>query len=749
MTALDDRVNLDKHPPGGEVVVRPDDDLELRPPAEVVPWRERVTAARQATMRATIVVVDHPVVSRTLVVGRQVPRAGGRLAVCAPRGATRAARHLAAWLRDADSARLLARHAEAGEGESYAKVAAARASAGLAGRRLLAGGITGVVVLVGLAWWWPHVFAGLLATLLFVGVLAAGRSACREPKELAWVAGAAAALAWVAWVFGPDLAALVPQPPGWAWIALGGIAVLGFGWLGRHEDRPLMDLPPRVEPHKAPPLTAPMVTAALCALGDSKMKEPDDIRLLMDVARHGQGYQLDLELPPAVPATDIIEKREELAAALRRELGTVWPSVGPRHPGHLSLFVSDVPMVSAEQPPWPLATGGAVSLFAPLPLFTDQRGQWVYQTLAYTAWVIGAVPRMGKTRALLDLGLAAALDVRARLYVFDLKGTGDLSALAKVAHAYRVGDEAEDVADMLTIMRRIRQEMRNRTRLVRDLTLEENPDRGKVTDALAARDPEAFGPIVVIVDEVQVWTQEFSEPLPDQVIDGKVPKDPGKLVRDEFIAILRDLVKRGPALGIIPMLATQKPDAKSIPSSIADNASARLCLKVNGQISNDQILGTSSYQAGVRATKFAFSDKGIAFFRGDGAEPLVVRTVDMDAERADRIAARARALRILADRLGGEAADDGIEDAVLVTDILVDVEQVMRDRGRGSAQHQELVEWLAEFRPEDYEAITVDELSARLRAREVPIRQVRIGGVNRKGVRLSDLGERDSEGDAP
>lgn len=419
----------------------------------------------------------------------------------------------------------------------------------------------------------------------------------------------------------------------------------------------------------------------------------------------------------------------------------MWPAVGPRHPGHLTLFVSDVPMATATQTPWPLTNGPRVSVFDPLPLFTDQRGQWVSQTLAYTSWVIGAVPRMGKTRSLLNLGLTCALDPRARLYVFDLKGTGDLSALAKVAHFYGVGDEPEDIEIMLRVLRSLREEMRKRARLVRDLTLEENPDKGKVTDALATRDPKQFGPIVVQVDEVQVWTQEFSEALPDQVFEGKRPKDPGKEVRDEFIAILRDLVKRGPALGIIVMLATQKPDAKSIPSSIADNASARLCFKVNGQISNDQILGTSSYQAGVRATQFAFSDKGIAYFRGDGAEPLVVRTVDMDATRAEEVAARARALRLSTGLLTGDA--DEIEDAVLVTDVIDDVEQAMRARGRGTAHHQELIEWLRDLREEEYAEITVDELSARLRARGVKISQLRIAGVNRKGVRLSDLRKQD------
>lgn len=729
--------------PGDELAIRPDDDLAIYQPGQV----ELHTATpRQQVARLWCRLVDEPAITRSVAVTRQAPKAGARLVIWTPRGAVRGLAMSREWLFATRSQHMVGRLADQDHPEWHKSAAElGKLQERLATRRWTVGVVAGVAALVGLAWWAPQVFAGLLAVVVAVLVVAVARPVCREPKELAMAAGVALVLGWVTWRFGPDLAALIPRPPVWAWWALAVLAVIGFGWIGRKEDQKLMEMPAKMVAHEPPPITAPMVTTALCALGLAKMKEPGDIRLLMDVARHGQGYQLDLELPPGVPTNDIIEKREEFAAALRRELGTVWPAVGPRHPGHLTLFVSDVPMATATQAPWPLTNGPRVSLFDPLPLFTDQRGQWVNQTLAYTSWVIGAVPRMGKTRCLLNLGLTCALDPRARLFVFDLKGTGDLSALAKVAHFYGVGDEPEDIEVMLRVLRSLREEMRKRARQIRDLTLEENPDKGKVTDALATRDPKRFGPIVVQVDEVQVWTQEFSEALPGQVFEGKRPKDPGKEVRDEFIAILRDLVKRGPALGIIVMLATQKPDAKSIPSSIADNASARLCFKVNGQISNDQILGTSSYQAGVRATQFAFSDKGIAYFRGDGAEPLVVRTVDMDATRAEEVAARARALRLSTGLLTGDA--DEIEDAVLVTDVIDDVEQAMRARGRGTAHHQEIVEWLRDLREEEYAEITVDELSARLRARGVKISQLRIGGVNRKGVRFSDLRKQDDGAD--
>ena len=57
-------------------------------------------------------------------------------------------------------------------------------------------------------------------------------------------------------------------------------------------------------------------------------------------------------------------------------------------------------------------------------------------------------------------------------------------------------------------------------------------------------------------------------------------------------------MKRGPALGFIPMLATQRPDANSIPTGISANAGLRMCLKVMGQVENDMVLGTSMYKNG-------------------------------------------------------------------------------------------------------------------------------------------------------
>lgn len=643
----------------------------------------------------------------------------GLLLMYAPRGLTRVVSALARYLYDYDSAAVRHEHAGNVETPEYARAQAIR-KANLKARWMVAGTAIVVVLVPVLAWTLPYVLSAIVgaAVTLWVVKLIPGRSMW---EVLVGLGGGVAV-----WHFLPVALALIPTPPVWPFLVAAVLAVGGLGWHGRNRTKAIVKTTDLASAGVVEPVRSPMVTAALCTLGNPRMKDPESIRLLMDVARQGAGYQVDLELPAGVPASDVQEKRTQLAAAMRRELGCVWPSVGKRHPGHLSLYIGDQPMSSAAQSPWPLLKGEAVDLFAPIEMFTNNVGAWVKATFAYTSWVCGAVPRMGKTYFVRQFGLVAGLDVRAKVFAFDLKGTGDLSPLAQFAHGYSVGDEPEDIAIQLDWMRWVRAEMRRRTRLVRELTLEQNPEKGKVTGALATRAPAQFGPIVVCVDECQVWFEELED----------------KTVKEEFTAICRDLIKRGPALGIIVLFATQKPDAKSIPTAIADNASARVCFKVNGQVSNDQVLGTSSYQNGLRATQFGFEDKGVAYYRGEGADALIVRTVHgLDASAAERLAGKARALRMAAGLLTGDAAEEVTEPAVEV-DLLDDVREVMdAEGGRARMGLTALRERLALLREHHYGEWTNDALGSALRARGVVVESVHcpVEGRSVKGLKRERL----------
>lgn len=739
-------VDLVKHQPatlppaGGDLMVRPDNELAI--PDWDQPPPLLVTRIRQASARAWVRVVDEPVVTRTVAVTIQAPRAGARLMIWTPRGARRACRRTWDWLNDAETLRLLAKHEEAGEGESYARVADARAKKNLAGRRALV--ITGAALatLVALAWWAPTVFAGVLAVLAFAGVVAVTRSSCRDPRDLALVVAAAGALAGLAWWQGPDLAALVPQPPAWVWWVLALILVVLFGLLGRQEDQKLVEMPANMAPHKPPPVTAPMIVEALFRIGvagmtanaaDKGMREEVRVRA-PGVGRAKHGWQIELELPPGITAGDVGEKREELAGALRRPLGCVWPSGGGDHPGHLRIYLGDKPMATAQQTEWPLASGAPIDIFNPFPLFTDEEGRWVDVTLLGTHAVVAGASGFGKSVTLRQLAVACALDPRVRLYVFDGKISGDLAPLQKVAHAYYEGAEPEDIAEQLTALQGIEQEMRRRAKFLRSLPADQRSP--KVTSALADRYPH-LSPIVLLIDEVQEYTEY-----------GVKGSKEDKAIRDAFVASLTRISRLGRSAGIAKVLVTQKPDAFVIPTAIMGNCSIRVCHKVTEQNHNDQVLGTSAYKNGYNAALFSQEDRGLAWLRAEG-DPRVVRSWSemVDLDTAAELVDKAWALRRGRGLLTGQAADDGIEDAEIVYSLPEDAEHVMTVRGCGKAQWGELTEWLREYRPAQYGELAEAEVSAAIRTAVGKPRDVRSGDSVRKGVYLSDLRKRGSGDD--
>jgi S-DNA-T family DNA segregation ATPase FtsK/SpoIIIE len=262
--------------------------------------------------------------------------------------------------------------------------------------------------------------------------------------------------------------ALYPPMPRYAALA---VLVTLLGIVGRPADRPLLDtavMVPRVAR-----LTSDVVSRALSVLGiagitQALAKNPKAITFPAPITRDGPGWRADVELPYGVTATEVIERREKLAAGLARPLGCVWPEGNASvHPGRLVLWVGDEDMSKAKRPSWPLLKSGTVDLFKPQPFGTDQRGRWEHLTLMFIAMVIGSIPRMGKTFALRLALLIAALDPRAAVHAYDLKGTGDLSALAQVAHRYRAGDEEDDIEYAIAAMRELRDELRRQAKVIR------------------------------------------------------------------------------------------------------------------------------------------------------------------------------------------------------------------------------------------------------------------------------------------
>ncbi|MFD9643609.1 cell division protein FtsK, partial [Streptomyces sp. NPDC059082] len=387
--------------------------------------------------------------------------------------------------------------------------------------------------------------------------------------------------------------------------ATGGVLLLGMG--GQQPDAPVVG--PAVLKTEIQKLTGSIVLRGLDSIGNAKISaaikkggDMNGMRFVSEIVRDGPGYRADLDLPYGVTPEDIMDARKPLASGLRRKTGCVWPAPDPtEHEGRLVLWVGDKPMNETTKPAWPLLKTGTVDLFKPVVFGNDQRMRDVSVTLMFAAVVIGSVPRMGKTFLMRLLLLIAALDPRAEIHAYDFKGTGDFGALEPVCHRYRAGEEDEDIEYVVASLRELKDELRRRAKVIKALPRSRCPE-SKVTPELASDKALGLHPIVVGLDECQVPFEH-------------------KEYGEELEEICTDITKRGPALGIVGLFGTQRPDAKSLPPGISANAVLRFCLKVMGHTANDMVLGTGAYKAGIRATMFSRSDRGICWMAGEGDDP--------------------------------------------------------------------------------------------------------------------------------
>lgn len=524
-------------------------------------------------------------------------------------------------------------------------------------------------------------------------------------------------------------AAIVVYVLGDAWlIAAASLTVLALGYAGQEPDAPVIG--PAVVKTELEKLTGSIVLRALEHMGNQKITaaikkggDMNGMRFTSEICRDGPGYRAELDLPYGVSPDDVMEQRQALASGLRRKLGCVWPSAdSTEHEGRLILWVGDRPMNETKKPAWPLATEGTVDLFRPIVFGNDQRMRWVEVTLMFASVVVGSIPRMGKTFLMRLLLLASALDPRALLYVFDFKGTGDFRTLEPVAHRYRCGEEPEDLEYVVLALRELKAELRRRAKVIKTLPASRCPE-SKVTPDLANDKALGLHPIVLAMDECQVAFEDEKHGA-------------------EIESICTDVTKRGPALGIIGMFGTQRPDAKSLPPGISANAVLRFCLKVMTQVANDMVLGQSMFKAGYKATMFARSEKGIAWMAGEGDDPRIVCSSYVDAEDAAVIVERARLMREEYGNITGHAIGELPEQAVGL-DILGDVLKVV-GADEEKVWCERIAARLGELRPDVYGAWKGENVTSALKPLGVKTGQVwgqtdEGEGANRRGIIRADV----------
>ncbi|MET7282353.1 FtsK/SpoIIIE domain-containing protein [Kribbella sp. NPDC005582] len=258
------------------------------------------------------------------------------------------------------------------------------------------------------------------------------------------------------------------------------------------------------------------------------------------------------------------------------------------------------------------APRGALSIYDPCYLGLDARGRAVRVTLMYRNILIGGEPGAGKSVAQGNIVAHAALCTDVDLILIDGKIV-ELLPYAPVAAEF-VGND-----------------MRKALRILRELQadLDERYLHLARTGGKKIVPGDGFRAKLLCIDELAYFT----------VTAGT------KEQQEEFRTLVRDIVARGRAAGIITVASTQRPSADIVPTSLRDLFGYRLAFRCATDSSSDIILGTGWASQGHTAVDIEPEALGVGLLRAEGGFPRRLKTAFLEDAHVNQIVRRAAHLR--------------------------------------------------------------------------------------------------------
>lgn len=322
------------------------------------------------------------------------------------------------------------------------------------------------------------------------------------------------------------------------------------------------------------------------------------------------GYRLEARVPPRGCVDDLVRVAERIAADLGARDVRVRRFAEDAARADVVIVRRD-PLAAPEPLRWPMAGAGRTSLWRPVPVGVDEDGRTVSMSLPEHNLLLGGEPGAGKSAALSLLTAAAALDPSVKLWLLD----GKLVELATWA-ACAEHSVGANVADAVEVLRTLQVEMGARyAQLLAQRRRKVGPNDGLPLH-------------VVVCDELAMYLT---------VGDRKE--------RTEFAEVLRDLVARGRAAGVIVLAATQKPATDVVPSSLRDLFGFRWALRCATRDASDTILGAGWATLGYSAAEIDAGLRGVGYLLHEGGEPARLRSFWLDDDTLFAVADRAEALR--------------------------------------------------------------------------------------------------------
>jgi DNA segregation ATPase FtsK/SpoIIIE, S-DNA-T family len=258
------------------------------------------------------------------------------------------------------------------------------------------------------------------------------------------------------------------------------------------------------------------------------------------------------------------------------------------------------------------AADAALSIWDGVHLGIDEAGAPVRVGLAERNLLIGGEPGAGKSVALNLIVAHAALSPDCDLVLVDGKRVE--LGLWRACAAEFIGP---DIARAIEVLRRLQSDMDSRY----DALL--STGRRKITRDGGMR------VVVVVMDELAYFSATVGE--------AKQQK--------EFVALVRDLVARGRAAGLIVVAATQRPSADIVPTSLRDLFGYRWAFRCSTDASSDVILGHGWANQGHTATAVDPAARGVGLLIAEGGVPRRIKSAFLRDDQVATLAARAAELR--------------------------------------------------------------------------------------------------------
>ncbi|WP_433008383.1 cell division protein FtsK [Kribbella sp. CA-294648] len=579
-------------------------------------------------------------------------------------------------------------------------------------------------------WWWvPNSFSLLQKT--------ADDSAYKEWERIhrqvkatrAWRGGVLAAQNLAVAIGAPIAVNMAPTA---AVVAAGAGAVAALAHYGRPAGQTLVGT--AVVAPRFRKLNSDIVLRAYYAAGLGNPDKTDkqvNFGSTMSRDKSDTGTEVLIDLPWGLGWSDVLKAREKIASGLDVHERQVFLSPDDSSSRRHRLFVADVDPLGIPAGHTDLLDGKRRSIWKPVRFGLDERGNVVWLSLPWFSLLVGAQPRKGKTFSARLVALHAALDPYVKLIVVDGKNSPDWLGFKKIAHRMIFGEvpnvnDPDPIGHLLASLDEIIAHIDTVNSLLTTLPVDVCPD-GKLTEELA-RDPR--------YPDLRVWVlvmEEFQKyfETEDQEVNKQIARK---------LSLIQAV---GPSAGVWLISCSQKPsgvgagDVGRLFNRFRDNHTLRFALRCGNRDVSMAVLGGDAYQEGFDASTLPLGDKfrGVGYLYGADDHPPTVRTYLADAKDADKILTAARKHREAMNLLTGEAAGEQIERAS--RDVLADILTVL---GADTAAHWEAIAGrLAEQMPEQYEGTTPEAISAQARALNVPSRDVKRDGVNRKGARADDI----------